>query len=164
MTIEEIEKVKATIIEKLKSLDPIKQEIDVLHNRTVLSIINKYAFGAKFYSWHSIKYTDSIVHLVHNDLYDTKYLASGNLISSFGLHYAIDADDDLIEAISNFRNWYALCAVYRPKMKGGHTYNHYENVRSRERTRSKDERKKKRLESREYRYRYKRNIWPKKCT
>ncbi len=164
MTIEEIENVKASIVERLKSLNPIKQEIEVLHYRTVLSIINKYAFGAKFYSWHSVKYTDSIVHLIHNDLYDTKYLASGNCISSAGLRFAIDVGDDLIEAISSFKNWYAMCSAYRPKMKGGHTYNHYENAQYRERIRSKDKRKNKRLESREYRRRYKRNIWPKKCT
>ena len=164
MTIEEINNVKATIVEKIKSLNPIKQEVDVLHYRTLLSIINKYAFGAKFYSWHSVDYKQSIVYLVHKDIYDTKYLASGNRISSAGLRSAINAGDDLIEAISHFKNWYAQCSFYRPKMKGGHTYNHYENAQYRERIRSKDERKKKRLESREHRRRYKRNIWPKKCT
>lgn len=106
-----------------------------MRNKYIKSLLHKYSSG-KYYSWYTVKRTNSIVYFIVRDKILTKYVATGTAISSAFVKLGRITEDNEEQVCI-----YAECEHNKFCMKGGHTYNHVNNAGIRKTTRSKQQRK-----------------------
>lgn len=109
---------------------------DNLRKQYRKSMLHKYSSG-KYYSWYTMKTSNTIFPYLMHDKISSKYIAVGTAIAS-----ALVKLERITDDINDRTLVYAECKFKKFCMKGGHTYNHVQNARIRKNSKSKRTRQK----------------------